>query len=297
MYKKSAPEKIFSVFNVIFLIALCVIILFPYLNVLAVSLNDSNKAVPSGLMLWPKAWTLENYKMLLGDASVIRSVFVTVGRIALGVPLTLFVTFCAAYGLTRKKLPFRRTLVMIFFIPSYISGGLIPQYILYAKIGLLNNPLVYVLPIVFSFFNYVLFRSYMTTIPESLEESAKLDGANDFVIMMKIYLPLCVPIIATIALFSIVAHWNDWTTTLYFMSNDKWNTLSFELERVLKEQDRLIAMARDAVMRGDIPSVTPTTSEGLKYAQIIISSIPILAIYPFLQKYFIRGMMIGGVKE
>ena len=297
MIKKTLPEKVFGVFNVLFMIAMCFIILFPYMNVLAVSLNDSMKAVPSGLMMIPKALTFRNYKTLLSDTAILRAIAITIGRVVSGVLLSLVVTFNAAYGLMRKNLPFRKTLVLIFFIPSYISGGLIPLYVLYSSISLLNNPLVYILPTTFNFFNFILFRTYISTIPDSLEESARLDGAGEFTVMLKIFLPLCIPIIATIALFGIVMHWNDWTTTMYFMSNNRWNTLAYELKRVLMEQDRLIAMMRDAVERGDIPIVMTSTSEGLKYAQIILSSIPIIAIYPFLQKYFIKGMMVGGVKE
>ena len=297
MNKRTLSEKTFNVFNVIFMLLLCVVTLFPYVNVLAMSLNNSLKAVPSGLMLIPKAFTLSNYSALLHDSGVFRSILVTVGRIAVGVPLTLIITFCAAYGLTRKKLPFRKTLVVIFFIPSYISSGLIPQYMLFNYLHLLNNPLVYVLPGSFAFFNYILFRAYITTIPESLEESARLDGASEYRIMFSIFLPLCLPIIATIALFTIVGHWNDWTTTLYFITNEKWNTLAYELQRVLREQDRLIALIQEAVKHGQIPRQTESTSDGLKYAQIILATIPIIATYPFLQKYFIKGMLLGGVKE
>lgn len=297
MVKRTPTEKVFYVFNVLLMLLMCFVILYPYANVAAISLNDGSKAVPSGLMLLPKALTFSNYGALLGNESIWRSLLVTLGRILLGVLLHIVICFVTAYGLTRKKLPFRKTLTMFFFIPSYISGGLIPVYILYAKLGLLNNPLVYILPGAFSFFNYILFRTYIGTIPESLEESAKIDGAGEIHIMLRIYLPLCVPIIATISLFGVVNHWNDWTTTLYFMSNNKWNTLAFELYRVLSEQSRLFALLQQAVMEGKIPQQTPATSEGLRNAQIIISTVPILAVYPFLQKYFIKGLLIGGVKE
>jgi len=298
LIKRTAPQRIFLAFDTVVMVALCTTILFPYLNVLAVSFNNSMLAVPTGLMLWPKAPTLSNYRALLADDSIWRAVLITVGRMAIGVGLSLVVTFSAAYGLTRKNLPFRRALVMFVFIPSQIYGGLIPVFLLYNSLGLLNNPLVYVLPGGFTFLYYILFRTYITTIPESLDESAKLDGANDFLIMFRIFLPLCLPIIATIALFTAVYHWNDWTTTLYFLPNtNDWNTLAFELQRVLNEQNRLNALMRAAVERGEVPKQMKNSLESLKYAQIILCSFPILAIYPFLQKYFIRGIMLGGVKE
>ena len=297
MKRRTRGERIFNVFNIIFMLMLCIVILFPYVNVLAVSLNDSTKAVPSGLMLVPKVFSLANYSALLSNDSIWRALFVTIGRIAVGVSLQLLVTFFSAYGMTRKQLPYRRAISLFLFIPSYISGGLIPLYILYAKIGLLNNPLVYVLPTACSFFNFILCRTYISSIPDSLDESARLDGAGEMTVMLRIYLPLSLPIIATIALFNIVGHWNDWTTTLYFMTNNKWNTLAFELQRVLNEQSRLTALLQEAIKNGQIAIQSPSTSEGLRNAQIIVTSLPIILIYPFLQKYFIKGMLIGGVKE
>jgi len=297
MNKRTPGEIFFNVFNIIFMLLMCLVILFPYLNVFAVSLNDSAKAVASGLMLIPRSFTLANYKALISNSDIWRSLLVTIGRIIIGVSLQLFVTFTCSYALTRNKLPHRRALSLFFFIPSYISAGLIPLYILYAKIGLLNHPLVYVLPGAFSFFNFILCRTYITSIPESLDESARLDGAGEFTVMTKIYLPLSLPIIATITLFGIVSHWNDWTTTLYFMTNNKWNTLAFELYRVLNEQSRLTALLQEAIKNGQIPKQSRSTSEGLRNAQIILTSLPIIMIYPFLQKYFIKGMLIGGVKE
>ena len=297
MVKKTIPQRIFHVFNVLFMIALCAVILFPYLNVLAISLNDSSKAVPSGLMLFPRAFTLRNYATMLSKEIIWRAALITVGRVIIGTVYAVVVTFCATYGLTRKGLPFRKTLVMFFFIPTYISGGLIPLYILYSGLGLLNNPLVYVLPIGFTFFNYILLRSYMQTVPDSLEESAKLDGANDFTIMIRIFYPLCMPVIATIALLTIIHHWNDWTTTMFFFSNNKWNTLSYELQLILNQQTRLNELVQAAIRAGDIPRQSPASMESLKYTQIIICSLPIVMVYPFLQRYFITGMTLGGVKE
>jgi len=298
MIKRTVPERMFFVFNVIFLCLLCFFIVFPYLNVLAVSFNDTIKAPASGLMLWPRYPSLLNYRALLANNSVWRAIMVTAGRMVAGVLLTIILTFSAAYGLTRKNLPFRKTLVMFIFIPSQVAGGLIPNYILFNSLGLLNNPLVYVLPMGFSFYYYILFRTYITTIPDSLDESAKIDGANDFTIMVKIMLPLSMPIIATIALFTAVYHYNDWTTTLYFMPNTKaWSTLAYELQRILNETGHMRAMVTEAIKQGQIPAQMRYTTDGLKFAQIVLCSFPILILYPFLQKYFIRGIMVGGVKE
>ena len=280
-----------------FMICFCIIILYPYLNVLAVALNNNAISTYSGLMLIPKIPTLMNFRALFSDNNILRSILVTVFRIIIGVSLSITVEFSASYALSRKRLLGKRSLSLFFLIPTYISGGLIPLYILYSKVHLMNNPLVYVLPGAFMFFDFILFRTFMGTIPDSLEESAKLDGANALVIMTKIYFPLCAPIIATIVLYQAVAHWNDWTTTLYFINSQKWNTLQFELQRTLREQSRLSQLVQTAIMEGQMPVQTPYTSTGVRNAQIIISTLPIIMIYPFLQKYFIKGMLIGGVKE
>jgi len=298
MTKRTVTQKIFYVFNVLFLGALCFTIVFPYINVLAISFNDTMMAPASGLMLWPKVPSLLNYKALLANESIWRAIMVTAGRMGVGVLLTIILTFSAAFGLTRKGLPFRKSLVMFMFIPSQIAGGLIPSYLLYNSLGLLNNPLVYVLPQGFAFIYYILFRTYLTTIPDSLDESAKIDGANDFTVMVRIMLPLSMPIIATIALFTAVHHYNDWTTTLYFMpTTNTWSTLAYELQRVLNETGHMRAMVTEAIKQGQIPTQMRYTTDGLKFAQIVLSSFPILVLYPFLQKYFIRGIMVGGVKE
>jgi len=297
MYRQNLGQKVFNIFNMTFMICFCIIILYPYLNVLAVALNNNAISTYSGLMLIPKIPTLMNFRALFSDNNILRSILVTVFRIIIGVSLSITVEFSASYALSRKRLLGKRSLSLFFLIPTYISGGLIPLYILYSKVHLMNNPLVYVLPGAFMFFDFILFRTFMGTIPDSLEESAKLDGANALVIMTKIYFPLCAPIIATIVLYQAVAHWNDWTTTLYFINSQKWNTLQFELQRTLREQSRLSQLVQTAIMEGQMPVQTPYTSTGVRNAQIIISTLPIIMIYPFLQKYFIKGMLIGGVKE
>jgi putative aldouronate transport system permease protein len=297
--KRTKGWKIFNIFNILVILGLCFIILFPYINVLAISLNDNALSSSTGLMVFPDKPTLMNFRALFSDHNIVRAAIVTICRIVVGVSFNITTVFCASYALSKSYLPGRRKIVFFFLIPTYISGGLIPTYLLYSKISLLNNPLVYVVPGAFSFFYFILLRTYMTTtIPPSLEESAKLDGATDYTVMLKIYLPLCSPIIATIVLFQIVDHWNDWTTTLYFMTSQKWNTLQFELQRILREQSRLYQLVQSAIMSGQVPPSNPnSTSSGLRNAQIIITTLPIIMVYPFLQKYFIQGLLIGGVKE
>ena len=297
MENKTIGWKIFNIVNIAFMIAFCVIVIYPYLNVLAIALNDNNNTTGGGLMLWPRKFTTANFAALLSDKGIIRSAAVTVGRLLLGVPYAVAISFITAYALTKKYLPGRRAIIFILLIPNYISAGLIPTYILYANINLLNNPLVYILPTGFGFFGFILMRTYMYTIPDSLEESAKLDGAGDYRIMTRIYLPLCAPIMATLILFSAVGHWNDWVTTLYFITNSSWNTLAYELRRILSEQERMSRLIQYAIQQGQVPRQSPGTTAGVRNAQIIVTTLPIIMVYPFCQKYFIQGMLVGGVKE
>jgi len=297
MIKKTLPEKIFYCFNVLLLLSLCATIILPYIHVLMVALNDTAAVSFHGLLLWPRQFTLVNFQTLLNDDSIIRAFTVTLMRIGGTLALVISLNFMAAYALTRKGLPHRKKIVMFFFIPQYISGGLIPTYILFSALGLLNNFWVYILPAGFSFYYFILLRTYLGTIPDSLEESARIDGASEMMIMLRIYLPLSLPMIATMALMITVGVWNDWATTLFFFRGNRWNTLAYELYRVLQEQARLQELIREAVRLGQVTLAAATTTEGLRNAQIIISTLPIIMVYPFLQKYFIKGLLIGGVKE
>ncbi|MCL2703578.1 MAG: carbohydrate ABC transporter permease [Defluviitaleaceae bacterium] len=296
---KSISERIFDSFNILFLLILCAVIIFPYIHVLMVSLNDNATSTVTGLMLWPSAFTLVNYQTLFGNDSIMRALFITVSRIVLVLIYQISLNFMAAYALTRKDLPYKKTIVMFFFIPFFISSGLIPRFILYSSLGLLNNFMVYVLPAGFIFYYFILLRTYLGTIPDSLEESARMDGAGEFKIMTRIYLPLCKPMIATLALLITVETWNNWTDNLYFMTHDRLNTISYELYRVLMERARLQALIQEAIRQGQVTlaGMGATTTQGVRNAQIIVVSLPIIMIYPFLQRYFIKGLMIGGVKE
>ena len=296
--KKTVSQRVFGVFNVAVLTLLCLSIVLPYLHVLAISLNDSSVSANVGLMLWPRKITLTNYAVLFKNDTILRSFVVTIVRVIAGVVLHFLVEFPAAYALSKRYLSHRKPITTYLIIPTYISGGLVATYLMYSSIGLLNNPLVYVLPGLFGFFTFTLFRTYLGSISESFEESAMLDGASPVHIMIRIYIPLCMPIIATFVLLEAVGHWNDWTTTLYYMNTQKWNTLQYELQRVLNESERITSLIRAAVESGSMPpQITTRVGAGVKNAQIIVSTLPIVLVYPFLQRYFIHGLALGGVKE
>jgi len=298
MNYESVSYKIFKIFNVVLLFILVVIMIFPYLNVLAYAFNDALDSQFGGITIFPRVWTLDNFRVLFENREIISATVISVLRVVTGTLFALIVQFSCAYAFTVKGIKGKGIILIFLMIPMYFGGGLIPIYLLYSKMHLLNNFLVYILPVSFSLYNMVIIRSYLYSIPESLAESAKLDGANDIIVMMKIYIPLSMPILAVMALWTAVSHWNDWTTTLYFITNHKLNTLQFILMQILKEGERIAKLLEEALIAGrSISGQTRITPQAIRYAEIIITTIPIVIVYPFLQKYFVKGVSIGAVKE
>ncbi len=292
--KRTYGDRIIDIVVTVVLLLLCIICLYPYLNQLAIALNEGMDTARGGITIFPRKATLENFKTLFADPGYIRAFGITVSRAILNMVIQGLVVFGAAYALTRRNLMGRAFLTKFFALPSYISAGLIPMYILYRYLGLINNFWVYVLPFSFVFYNMVIVRSFIQEIPESLEESALLDGANEGVILFRIILPLSLPVMATTALWTLVGQWNDWTTALYYVTNEKLYPLQYLMMRVIKQGDQLRQQAILEAMGAD--TSVQTTSESVKAAMIIATSIPIIAVYPFLQKYFVSGVTLGAVK-
>lgn len=292
--------KVFYVVLIFFMLVLTVIMVYPYLNVVAKAFNEGSDTIRGGITIYPRYPTLENFKTILESDLVINSLGISVARVFIGTLLALIVQFSAAYAFKRKNLRGRVALLTFLTIPMFFGGGLIPQYVLYARIGFLNNFLVYVLPGAFSLFNMVIIRTYLQTIPESFEESAKLDGANEIIVMLRIIMPLSMPILATITLWTAVGHWNDWTTPLYFVTKSKLFPLQYVLMKMLKQIDEISKMIETAIRTGQSvnpDSVSKIKPESIQAAQIVFTTIPIIIAYPFLQKYFIKGIMIGAIKD
>lgn len=292
---------IFQVFNYLFMIAIILVCLLPYLNVLAKSLNDGTDAMRGGITFYPRVFSLENFRVLLSDSSLIRATFVTLCKVVLQVTGSVAVQFMAAYALSRKNLWGLKGVNIFFLITMYISGGLIPNYILFSKMGLLNSFWVYVLPGLMNYYNVIIIRSYIqSNIPDSIIEAAQIDGAKEGTLFLKILLPLCKPIIATIVLWIAVASWNEWQTTLYYITNPDLHTLQYKLMQTLKESERLAALLQEAAQKGEdieaIANQMKVTPESIQSAQVILVTLPIICVYPFLQKYFVKGVTLGAVK-
>lgn len=296
MNDTSMGYKIFRVFNVILFLFIAVITLYPFLNVLALSLNDAKDSMAGGITIFPRVFTLENFKAVLSAKSISTAFVVSVLRVLIGVAVGIFIQFSAAYVLTQRDLPGRKILLYFLTVPMFITGGIIANYLLYSKIGMINSFWVYILPTSFSFYNMVIMRTYIVTIPESLKESSRIDGASEFRILVQIIMPLSKPIIATIALWIAVYHWNDYSTTLYYITQSKLFTVQYNLMQMVKDGEKIAELVQKSAETGGEVKVT-TTPEALKAAQIMVTTLPIVCVYPFLQKYFVKGVMIGSVKE
>lgn len=296
MKKKTVGDKAFEIFNYTLMIVLAIVTLYPFLHVLAVSLNDPYDAIKGGITIFPRKFTLVNYIETVNYPQIPWAVFITVLRTVTGTVLGVLSSAMVAYVINRKDFIARKAVSIMFIITMYVSGGLIPEYMLMRGLGLMNNFLVYILPGLISPFNVIVIKSYMEGIPADVEESAMIDGANDFLIFWKIILPLCAPVIATISLFIAVGHWNSWFDTyLYCSSEPKLTTLQYELQKILS--NATASSQVDYYSNLDPNRTMKVTPHSLRMAMTIIVTLPILFVYPFVQRYFIHGMTIGAVKS
>ena len=273
-----------------------VVTLYPFLNVLAISLNDAVDTAKGGLHIWPRKFTLANYMEVFSrNKQLLRAFVNSVLRTVIGTGLGLMSSTMLAYTLSRKDFIFRKSISRLLVLTMYVSGGLIPSYMLIRKLGLINNFWVYIIPSLLNAYNVIVIRSFIEDIPDSIEESARIDGASDFTIFYKIILPLSIPVLATVALFIAVGQWNSWFDTyLYARNNPKLTTLQYELMKIL---DNANAQGNQLDPNNPLLQQAKTTPESIKMAITVIATVPIIVTYPFLQKYFVSGIVVGAVKE
>ncbi|SHE11238.1 Inner membrane ABC transporter permease protein ycjP [Chlamydia abortus] len=291
--KESIGEKIFYFFNYIFFILFGVVTLFPFLNLIAKSLS-SEAAVISGMVtIFPVDLQFGTYKYVLQDSMFLNSFKVSVFITVVGTALSLFMTALAAYPLSKPRLRGRKYFILMYVFTMLFSGGLIPTYLLMHNLGLINQLPVLFLPSMISVFNMLIIKNYFESLPESLEESAKIDGASNLKILYKITLPLSMPVFATIALFYAVSFWNDFFASMIYINSPEKKPMQLYLKE-------LLVSASDAFISGgnvvNIDAAMNITPQAIQAASILLATIPILLVYPFLQKYFVKGVLIGSVK-
>lgn len=277
------------IYTVLFLIMLTM--LYPFYYVLIASFNKGSDSLLGGVYLWPRSFTLENYKMFLDDPKWYRAFIVTVVRTVSGTALGLLLTSLVAYGLSHRDLLFSKLYFAIIIFAMYFSGGLIPYYVVLRSIGLLNSFGVYIIPSMLSTFFLLIAISFFREIPGELKESAHIDGAGEFVIFFRIILPVSMPLLATMALFMGVGQWNSWLDSAYFVQSENLRTLAFRMMEVINKSNSPM----DAIAAANSASAG-VTSFSLQVTAMVVSIVPIICVYPFLQKYFVHGIMLGSVK-
>lgn len=293
----TVPDKIFDIFNIVFMIGLMIFTLYPFLNMFALSFNEANDSIRGGIYIWPRLWTWANYEYIFNESSIFWATFISAARTIIGTITSVFATAMLAYTISRPEYLLRKFVTIAFIFTMYFSGGLIPNYLLTKELGMLDSFWVYIIPGLVGVFNMIVIRSFIEGLPDGIMESARIDGAGEFTTFMKIVLPLTIPALATVSLFVAVFQWNSWFDVfLYNSSNLKLSTLQYELMKILSTSTTSTGTtAGDAFAnaQGSATAVTPTS---IRATMTIVASLPIIAVYPFLQKYFVTGMTVGGVK-
>lgn len=291
--KTSTASKIFDVCNVLFMLLFAFIMIYPFWNQLVISFNEGSDTVKGGLSFWPRTFTFDNYTYIFKRSSIGKGAVVSVLRAAVGTTLTIFFTGLLAYVTTIRHFVGRNFMRLVFVITMYFGGGLIPTYLLYTQLGLTETFTVYWLPTLFSAYYMILIASFIQGLPDSLAESARLDGASELMIYFKVILPLCKPVIAAIAVMLAVGHWNSWFDVMLYNSSGKWDTLQVYLRKILLESEQASRLLSEQKQYAFMKNLTTSS---IRAATTMIVTIPIVCIYPFLQKYFVGGITIGAVK-
>ncbi len=296
--KAARRDVAFPLVNGFFLCVLMFITLFPVLNTVAISFNDGIDAVRGGIGLWPRQFSIEAYKSLLSDKLTYNAFGISVARTVITTVLNIFFTSMLAFALSRKEYIFRKFITLAVVLTMYVNAGLIPNFLLiHRTLKLSKSFWVYIIPTMFSCFNMIVIRTYIMGLPEALTESARIDGANDLRIFWQIIFPLCTPVLATVALFVAVGSWNQWFDTQLYNGSKKYlHTLQYLLKMKLATSMNTTNAANtsvDALANSSAAKATPVT---VRCAITVVSALPILIVYPFLQRYFVTGMVLGGVK-
>lgn len=290
--KVSAGEHVFNGINCIFMFVLMMLMVYPLLYVFFASFSDPGKlAMSKGLMLKPQGFSVAAYRAVRNNPMIGRSYLNTLIIVVSGTTINLVMTSLCAFVLSREGLPYKKALTLFVMFTMFFSGGLIPRFLVVSGLGLVDSILALLLPNAINAYNMIIMRTSFGSVPRALEESAEIDGANEFVVLMRIILPLSLPVVAVMLLFYGVGHWNNWFSAVVYIRHRSKYPLQLILREILIENEV-------SSMTTDVGSLDKEAiSETIKYATIVVATVPILCIYPFLQKYFAKGVMVGAVKE
>lgn len=292
MHRKTKSENVLNIVNIAIMLIVCFLTLYPIWYIIVYSFNDGEDALRGGIYWWPRVFTLTNYKVVFNNPTVGNAFLISALRTVIGTIVSTFFTAMVAYAYSKKQLIGRKFYLTVGTITMFFSGGLIPTFLMFKDLHLYNTFWVYIIPTMFNFFNALIFMSFFSELPASIEESASIDGASELVQFTKIVLPLSLPVVATIALFNAVFNWNDYFMGVIYIQDTSLEPIQTFLYQVVAQSGSSQMMAN---VPANIASKT-TTSTSVQMATMVIATVPILCIYPFLQKYFVAGLTIGSVK-
>lgn len=291
--KRTTGEWILDIAKWVFLAIVTIITVYPFWNIFVVSINDAQDAVRGGIYFWPRVFSLFSYKEILSRPTFLHSIFITLARTIIGTPIAVLITAMTAYALSRKELIGHKFWSLLFVFTMYFGGGQVPYYMVLKNLGLLNNFLVFILPLVMNVYNMILIRSYIESMPEAVFEAVKIDGGNDLVVFFQIVLPLAKPILMTVALFVAITHWNSWFDAYLYTSSQDLKPMQSILVEILNQYQTGASTAQQMSAAKTGATVTP---DSIRMAATMVATLPIILVYPFIQKYFVKGIMLGAVK-
>ncbi|MBB6634279.1 carbohydrate ABC transporter permease [Cohnella thailandensis] len=298
MIKLSTGDRALLIGIYAFLIVLGFAAFYPFWNAAIVSFNEGTDTMKGGVTFWPREFTLDNYQIVFEDSRLVNAFVISILRTAAGTLLGILLTAIFAYGMTKRELIGRKYYMIFCIVTMYFSGGLIPSFLLIRELGLFNTFWVMVIPGLISVWDMIIFRTFFMGLPGGLEESAKVDGSSNWGILFRIVLPLSGPVIATLSLFTAVYHWNEWFTPSIYISNADLLPIQTKLQQILNSNIMSEQMQQmDSAAQGRINKMRTITSKSLSMATMMVATLPILCVYPFVQKYFVKGVLVGSLKE
>ena len=297
-YRATKGDIVFYIFNSIIMLSVVLVTLYPFINTLAVSFNNGQDSIRGGITIFPRVFTWQNYISIFSTGTLFTAFLVSVARTVLSTGLNIVLTVMLAYTLSRREFVLRKFITVVMVLTMYFNAGLIPNFLLLKSLGMYDSFAVYIVPTLISAFNVIVVRTYIESLPESIIESCRIDGAGDFTICYRIIFPLVIPAIAVVGLFVAVFSWNAWFDTLLYCSNDQnLSTLQFELQKILSATFSLQGQTVANNLGNAYSNATTTTPISIQAATTIVAMVPILCVYPLVQRYFVGGLVIGGVKE
>ncbi|EOS55553.1 MULTISPECIES: carbohydrate ABC transporter permease [Paenibacillus] len=294
----SRGDRVMVAFIYVFLTVFSLSTLYPFLNAIAISLNEGLDTAKGGITLWPRSFTLENYEVVFQDERLMSGFIISVLRTVVGTVSAILATAIFAYGMTKRELMGRKFYMLMCIFTMYFSGGLIPTFLLIRNLGMFNSFWVYIIPSLIGVWNMIIFRTFFQGLPQGLEESAKIDGCGNWGTLFRIVLPLSGPVIATLSLFTAVGHWNEWFIASIYISKEELLPIQTILKQILASNIVSEQTANlDAAAQAHMAQAKTVTSKSLSMATMMVATIPIVLVYPFVQKYFVKGVLVGSLKE